>query len=215
MMGKHLLLGRGARWTAGAALAAVVVSGCGSGSGSDPDSRRDIGRSASSTSPSPGAPPTGSAPGTVSEPPADFAAAPVEVASPESGQLVSVTPDSTDGVDRLVFTFAGEAPGFRVEEVDRVTTGGRNDPEGDVVDVAGQSYLSVRFTSTTPNTDGAISEDVPSNADLDLPLLRQVMVVHNVGGTLRFGVGVGTADLVFRVVPQQDPTRLVVEVKAA
>jgi hypothetical protein len=126
---------------------------------------------------------------------------------------VSVTAGSSDGVDRLVFRFAGTAPGFTVERVPRVTTGATNEPDGDAVEVDGQGFLSVQFTSTTPNTGDAISAGVPTNADLHLPLLRSVVLVHDAGGDLRFGVGVTAAEPEFRVVTEPDPTRLVVELR--
>jgi hypothetical protein len=132
------------------------------------------------------------------------------VDSTTSGQLVAVTADSQDGVDRLSFEFSGDAPECRVELVRRITAG----PDGDVVDVGGRRFLNVAFASTTPGPAGPISDDVPTNEDLDLPLLRQVVLTHNVGGNLWFGVGVDAAAPTFRVVPLSDPTRLVLEVRA-
>jgi len=73
---------------------------------------------------------------------------------------------------------------------------------------------STSFTSTTPGSDGPIADDVPTNEDLDLPLLRQVVLAHNVGGSLWFGVGVDADAPTFRVVPLTDPARLVLEVRA-
>jgi hypothetical protein len=193
----------------------VAVAGCSAGA---PNAVQDGGGPATSAAASGTAAPSAvpgepSAAGAAAAPPTAFSTAPVRVPSHRSGRLVSVTAGSSGGVDRLVFRFAGTAPGVTVERVPRVTTGAANEPDGDVVELAGQGFLSVRFTSTTPNTDGALSAGVPTNADLHLPLLRSVVLVHNVGGDLRFGVGVAAADPEFRVVAEPDPTRLVVELR--
>jgi hypothetical protein len=204
---------------AAAAVGLLLIAGCSSG-GDDAEDRAD--RSASGTSAqTPGgsgeADPSGSGEGAdpgagsgATAPPTDFSGDPVVVDSAEPGQLVAVTAESADGVDRLTFQFSGAAPGYRVEQVPRVTTG----PEGEVVGVDGSTYLNVAFTSTTPGAGGPISEDVPTNEALELPVLRQIVLVHNVGGSLWFGVGLAAESPSFRVVPLSDPTRLVVEVRA-
>jgi hypothetical protein len=200
----------GGRRVAGLLLCLCAVAGCSAGAARAVQDGGPAAASGAAASAEPGEPP---ATGSAATPPTAFSTGPVRVESRRSGRLVSVTTGSSGGVDRLVFRFAGPAPGVTVERVPRVTTGSTNEPDGDVVEVAGQGFLSVRFTSTTPNTGGAISPGVPTNADLHLPLLRSVVLVHDVGGDLRFGVGVTTADPEFRVVAEPDPTRLVVELR--
>jgi hypothetical protein len=191
---------------AAVSLSVLLSAGCSSGADSPDDDSSTAGRAATSGGSSSGANGSGGA----SAPPTGYSSDPVVVESDDPGQLAAVTAAGADGVDRLTFQFSGTAPGYRVEQVDRVTAG----PEGDVVEVNGRSYLNIAFTATTPGAAGPLSEDVPTNEEFDLPMLRQVVLVHNVGGELWFGVGVDAPSPTFRVVPLDDPTRLVVEVRA-
>jgi hypothetical protein len=205
---QHPILSR----LAAGVVCVVLLAGC-SSDADDPDGRSaDSTASSSATEPSGGTDPgsSGSAGSGATAPPTDYSTAPVVVESDEAGQLVAVTAESSDGVERLTFEFSGAAPGYRVEQVDGVTAG----PEGDVVPISGETFLTVAFTSTTPGTGGPIADGVPTNESYDLPVLRQVVLVHNVGGDLWFGIGLDASAPAFRVVPLDDPTRLVVEVRA-
>jgi hypothetical protein len=191
------------------ALCALAVAGCTSdGKGSGGSSASGSSSPTSSESPAPGAPAADDA-AAATAPPTDYSSDPVVVRGAPAGQLVAVTGQTVDGVDQLTFQFDGVAPGYRVEAVPRVTTG----PDGDVVELAGKSFLQMAFASTTPNAGGAIAEGVPTNTDLDLPVLKQIVLAYNVAGDVRFGVGVDATDPTFRVVPLADPTRLVLEVR--
>jgi hypothetical protein len=190
-----------------AAVFVLLLAGC--GSGNEDSAGRTGASSASPTAGATGAAPSGSAGSGAAAPPTEFSSDPV-VERAEAGQLIAVVPESADGVDRLTLEFSGSAPGYRVEQVPRVTAG----PEGDVVELAGETFLKVAFTSTRPGTGGPISDDVPTNETFDLPVLRQVVLVHNVGGDLWFGVGLDASAPTFRVIPRSDPTRLVVEIRA-
>jgi len=189
----------------------LAAAACGF-DGEDPAARTGAQDRGSTSAPSGAAdhPSSGAASGTTAAAPTAWSTTPVVVDSDTSGQLIAVTAENRDGVDRLSFEFSGDAPGYRVEPVRVITAG----PDGDVVDVSGRSFLNVAFTSTTPGSDGPIADDVPTNEDLDLPLLRQVVLAHNVGGSLWFGVGVDADAPTFRVVPLTDPARLVLEVRA-
>lgn len=192
------------------ALCALALAGCTSdGDESAASSTPGASSSPASDSPVSGAPDPGDT-AAPTAPATEFSSDPVVVRGAEAGQLVAVSAESADGVDRLSFQFSGAAPGYRVEAVPRVTAG----PEGEVVDVSGESFLQVAFSSTTPNADGAIAEGVPTNTDLTLPSLRQIVLTYNLAGDLRFGVGVDGPAPTFRVVPLTDPTRLVLEVRA-
>jgi hypothetical protein len=211
------------RFAAGV-VCALVLAGCSSGADAresgDParasgtaSQPADPGTNSTGTdstgSDSTGSGATGGSGAGATAPPSDYSSEPVVVESSESGQLVAVTADSGDGVDRLTFEFAGALPGYRVEQVPRVVAG----PEGEVVEVEGESFLNVAFTSTRPQAGAAASEDVPTNESLDLDLLRQIVLVHNVAGSLWFGIGVDAEDPTFRLVPQANPNRLVLEVR--
>lgn len=202
---------KSARRLATAAMLALTLAACGSadgGSSTDAGvSGERTGSASSSTGSSAGEPAPDAGP--VATPPHTYSDDPVVVENQAEGQLVAVEADSGGGVDRLTFRFSGAAPGYRVELVPRLTAG----PEGEVVAVNGESFLRVTFSSTTPNVDNQLSEDVPTNSDFDLPLLRQVVLVHNVAGDLWFGVGLAPPEPTFRVVTAEDPTRIVVEVQ--
>jgi hypothetical protein len=196
------------RRLATAVVFVLLLAGC--GSGSDDSAGRTGASPTSPTAGATGAAPPGSAGSGAAAPRTEFSRDPVVVERAEAGRLVAVRSESVDGVDRLTFEFSGSAPGYRVEQVPRVTAG----PEGDVVELAGETFLNVAFTSTTPGIGGPISDDVPTNETLDLPVLRQLVLVHNVGGDLWFGVGLHASAPIFRVVPRSHPNRLVVEVRA-
>lgn len=117
--------------------------------------------------------------------PADTSVAPRVVDSDSEGQLVEVTATSDGDSDILAFRFEGGAvPGYDIRYVDRLETG-----DGDVMLLGGSAVQTVTFTHTTPGDGRQIPEGVVTNEDYDLPVIRQVLLATNVGGTVMFGVG--------------------------
>ena len=122
-------------------------------------------------------------------------------------ELLSVSTAERDGHDRVVFTFQGPAPGWRVRYVPRVTGA-----TGRAVPLDGEAFLEVTFEpARARDTAGR-----PTFPDGDLgpgaASVRQVRFAGDFEGRVRFGIGVSGRDG-FRVVEQGDPTRVAVDVR--
>lgn len=103
------------------------------------------------------------------------------------GELASltVTPASGGASDLLTFTFSGSTvPAYRVGYVEQVQR--RDEP----LLLDGSAALEITFTDTAPGPAGATADGVATQESYDLPAVRQVVLVENLGGTVRFGVGV-------------------------
>lgn len=103
------------------------------------------------------------------------------------GELASltVTPAPGGASDLLTFTFSGSTvPAYRVGYVEQVQR--RDEP----LLLDGSAALEITFTDTAPGPAGATADGVPTQESYDLPAVRQVVLVENLGGTVRFGVGV-------------------------
>lgn len=138
-----------------------------------------------------------------------FDATPIEHESTAKARLVDLVAEPAgDGVERLVFTFADTKvlPKYRVDYVDVV----RAHPEDDPIELEGEAFLQVAFKLTNPNTSGRMA--VPPDLRPELPLVRELLLVENLGGSLRFAVGLGER-AEFRTETLTSPTRLVVEVQ--
>jgi hypothetical protein len=207
-------------------IAALVVSptlaGCsGSDDGSgQPVTQAEPGSSKRSPSPTEPAPtataiapdrgePT-AAPGTrMGKASGEFGKSPIRHESDAKARLVGLEADEDDGdIEQVTFTFADTKvlPKYNVGYVDVV----RAHPEDDPIAVSGSAFLEVGFKLTNPNTDGRMA--VEPDQQPDLPLVREMLLVENLGGSLRFAVGLDS-DAEFRVRPLESPTRLVVEVR--
>jgi hypothetical protein len=140
---------------------------------------------------------------------AEFAETPIRHESDAKARLVGLTADEESGdIEQVTFTFADTKvlPKYTVHYVDVV----RAHPEDDPIAVGGNAFLEVGFKLTNPNTDGRMA--VEPDLRPDLPLVKEMLLVENLGGSLRFAVGLDDK-AEFRVRPLESPTRLVVEVR--
>lgn len=120
--------------------------------------------------------------------PDETSVAPRVAESDAPGQIVSASAAEADDGDVLTFTFAsGSIPGYDIRYVDRLERGA-----DDVVMLAGEAALAVTLTNSTLGSDGTIGADIVTNSTFDLPLIRQVLLATNLGGTVTFGVGLAT-----------------------
>lgn len=223
------MAGRGVavRYGAAVLLATLAVSpvlaGC---SGSDDgrgqsvtqaEAEREPSKSASPTEPEPSS--TAIAPGRGDPTTApdtrdgkasgEFARTPIRHESAAKARLVGLDAgEGDDGIEQVTFTFADTKvlPKYNVGYVDVV----RAHPEDDPIAVSGSAFLEVGFKLTNPNTEGRMA--VEPDQRPDLPLVKEMLLVENLGGSLRFAVGLDS-DAEFRVRPLDSPTRLVVEVR--
>ena len=141
--------------------------------------------------------------------PAPFGTEPVERDRParRAPELRSVQADERDGYDRVVFTFEGSMPGYRVRYVPQVTGA-----DGRRVPLRGTAFLEVAFEpARARDPDGAptfpAATITPSS-----PELRQVRFAGDFEGQVSFGLGVAGRGG-FRVSELRNPTRVAVDVR--
>jgi hypothetical protein len=140
---------------------------------------------------------------------APFGAGPVnrERTPRTAPQLVSVRVDERDGYDRVVFTFDGSMPGYRVRYLPRV-----EGPGGQPLTLPGTAFLEVAFEpARARGPDGRTT--FPAGAITpSSPVLRQVRFAGDFEGQVRFGLGLAGRGGV-RVSELADPTRVAVDVR--
>jgi hypothetical protein len=122
-------------------------------------------------------------------------------------QLVSVRVDERDGYDRVVFTFDGSMPGYRVRYLPRV-----DGPGGRPLPLPGAAFVEVAFEpARVRGPDGRTT--FPAGAITpSSPVLRQVRFAGDFEGQVRFGLGLAGRGGV-RVSELADPTRVAVDVR--
>lgn len=136
----------------------------------------------------------------------------VEKQSPEA--LIAVLRDIRtarhEGFDRVVFEFDGEAlPGYHLEYVDDPV---RECGSGDVVSVAGDSWLEVRFIPSQAHTDSGEPTVKESERHVDHPNLKEIELTCDFEAHVTWVLGLSSPNR-YRVLELAKPTRLVVDVK--
>ena len=142
-------------------------------------------------------------------PPAPFRTSPVERArsTRPAPELVSVRTGERMGYDRVVFTFDGSLPGYRVRYVPRVAG-----QDGRRLPLRGQAFLEVSFEpARARNPDGrpTVSTGTMSPGS---PVLRQVRFAGDFEGRVAFGLGLAGRGG-FRVAELRDPARVAIDVR--
>jgi len=121
-------------------------------------------------------------------PPDETSVAPRVVKNKNDGHLLAVTATTSGKDDVVTFRFSkGAIPGHTVRYVDAL----RRDDD-DVIMLDGSAALTVTFTNSIPGKTGVIPRKVATNDSFDLPMIRQILLAKNLGGTLVFGIGVST-----------------------
>jgi hypothetical protein len=147
--------------------------------------------------------------GTPGRSPAPFRTEPVERDRPARPppELRSVQADERDGYDRVVFTFEGSMPGYRVRYVPQVTgAGGRRLP------LRGSAFLEVAFEPARARGPDGTPSFPAATITPSSPELRQVRFAGDFEGRVSFGLGVAGRGG-FRVSELRNPTRVAVDVR--
>jgi hypothetical protein len=137
-----------------------------------------------------------------------FRTSPLERSRPArpAAELRSVEALGRDGSDRVVFSFQGSAPGYRVRYVPKVTgQSGRRLP------VAGEAFLEVRFDPARAHDPAGRPTFPTATLTPGSPVVREVRFAGDFEGRVWFGIGLAGRGG-FRVVELADPTRIVVDV---
>jgi hypothetical protein len=140
---------------------------------------------------------------------APFRTAPVERArqTRPAPELVSVRTARRDGYDRVLFTFRGGMPGYRVGYVAAV-----RDEADRPLALRGGTSLAVAFAPALAHQPDGSPTFRGGTVTIDYPGLRQVRFVGDFEGRVAFGVGVAGRGG-FRVTELTGPDRVAVDVR--
>ena len=114
------------------------------------------------------------------------ACAPLTGGSPlGASRLVAIRAAHNPGFDRLVFEFSGPSvPEYRIELASSFTA-----PSGQAVRVDGNAFFSVRLGGQAHDDNGQKSYPQPDPFRVGLIVVREVKLVEDFEGVIRFGVG--------------------------
>ena len=114
------------------------------------------------------------------------ACAPLTGGSPlGASRLVAMRAAHNPGFDRLVFEFSGPSvPEYRIELASSFTA-----PSGQAVRVDGNAFFSVRLGGQAHDDTGQKSYPQPDPFRVGLIVVREVKLVEDFEGVIRFGVG--------------------------
>jgi hypothetical protein len=140
---------------------------------------------------------------------ASFQATAVERTRPTRppAELVSVRTARRSGYDRVLFTFRGGMPGYRVRYVAAV-----RDEADRPLALRGGSFLAVAFEPALARAPGGASTFDAHTITTDYPRLRQVRFAGDFEGRVSFGIGVAGRGG-FRVTELTAPNRVAVDVR--
>lgn len=151
-------------------------------------------------------------PAAAPEPPAGPAFRTAAVSETHSGRptarLVGIRTSRQDGFDRIEFTFDGAPPGWRVGYTSAIRDGA-----GRRVALRGGAQLVVAFQPAQAHWQGGASSFGARSRTPGYDSLRQVSLVGDIEGRVRFGLGLD-ARVGFRVFEATTPSRIIVDLRA-
>ncbi|AUX47846.1 hypothetical protein SOCE26_093720 [Sorangium cellulosum] len=133
---------------------------------------------------------------------------------PRPGAQVAVLRDVRaarhEHYDRVVFEFEGDAvPGYHIEYIDKPV---RQCGSGDVVELAGDGWLSVRTTPAAAHTDAGKPTIPFRERKLSLGVIQEIERTCDFEADVTWVLGVSSPNR-YRVLELSKPARLVVDVK--
>jgi hypothetical protein len=114
-----------------------------------------------------------------------------------------------DGFDRIVFEFRGELPGYHIEYIDKPV---RSCGSGDVVPLAGDAWLQVRFEPANAHTDDGKPTLAFREIAAKMPTVLELKSTCDFEAQVEWVAGVSSPRR-YRVLELTSPTRLVVDIK--
>jgi hypothetical protein len=118
--------------------------------------------------------------------------------------LVAIRAARQDGYDRLVFEFRDGLPGYQARYVSKVTAA-----EGAAVALDGAAFLLLAFDGASAGDAGLAQRDLRPR----FGTLRQVRLVDQGDGRVRFGVGIDAVSG-YRAYTLTGPDRVVIDLAA-
>jgi hypothetical protein len=130
----------------------------------------------------------------------------------ESVVMAYVRSARHEGSDRVVFEFLGDQlPSYKIEYIDKPV---RACGSGDEIPLAGDAWLSVRFTGAqahAPEGDATIPMRDRTQSP-NLPVVKDLKLVCDFEAEVEWVMGVATPNK-YRILELKKPTRLVVDIK--
>ena len=131
-----------------------------------------------------------------------------------NNQGVVILKDVRDGrhdtFDRIVFEFAGtELAGYHIEYVDKPV---RACGSGDVVPLAGDGWLEIRFSPAAAHTEAGEATVKQRTLSPGYPILRELKSTCDFEAEVEWVAGVSSPNK-YRVLELRNPTRLAVDIK--
>lgn len=124
--------------------------------------------------------------------------------------LTDVRAARHDKFDRVVFEFAGSAlPSYHVEYVDRPV---RSCGSGDVVPLAGDGYLLVRFQPARAHTDAGEATVKDRERRPNLSVLKELKLICDFEAEVSWVMGLASPNR-YRAIDLSAPPRLVIDIK--
>ncbi|HUP84961.1 MAG TPA: hypothetical protein VM143_04750 [Acidimicrobiales bacterium] len=145
---------------------------------------------------------------------AGFATTTVSTPPEKRGLLKDVGATAAGDVDRVIFTFEGDLPGYRVGFVDRPVI---QDGSGEEVTVDGESVLQVHFEPASGFDLAGEGRQVytgPTRLDLATRTVLDVVRTGDFEANLEWVLGLGTK-APFKVRTESSPNRVIVEVRVS
>ena len=128
----------------------------------------------------------------------------------EMATLLDVRAASHDEYERIVFSFGpGPMPGYKVEYVDKPI---RQCGSGEVVDLPGDAWLSIRLEPANAHTEEGKPTVAPRSRVLDYENLKALNMICDFEGQVEW-VAAASAPQRYRTLELKEPRRLVVDVK--
>ena len=128
----------------------------------------------------------------------------------EAALLTDVRTGRHNGFDRVVFEFrAGQLPGYHIEYIDKPV---RSCGSGDVVPLAGDAWLQIRFEPANAHTDEGKPTLPFREFSPKLPTVVELKSTCDFEAQVEWVAGVSSPNK-YRVLELKNPTRLVVDIK--
>lgn len=124
--------------------------------------------------------------------------------------LKAVRAAAHEGYDRVVFEFEGaEMPSYHIEYIDRPV---RACGSGDVVPLAGDGWLEIRFTPAAAHTENGAPTVTKRALTPNLKIIKELKATCDFEAETEWVLGVASPNK-YRVLELKNPTRLAIDVR--
>jgi hypothetical protein len=127
----------------------------------------------------------------------------------EVSLLTNVRTSSSPAYERIVFDFATSLPNWHIEYIDKPV---RSCGSGDVVDIAGQNFLEIRFTPTNAHDTAGHPTMAWREKQFSYRNLLEIEQTCDFEAVTTWVAGVRSPSQ-YRVMELQNPPRIVIDLK--